>query len=230
MASLKGFCRSLIRLPISLLKGMWTQIVKDTPVIKFMLTVMFFMFISMAVVKWTEMTVNILMVLVMGISINKTWFLRFIYIVSQSHNEEVIKSIAKRIADWLEKFSIAAFLPILIIALTNEDFIKNSSSTVFYASLIALVTFFCSLRITKHITEGLTTIHTRSDLRDIIRESEFHNVKFDFDELPLSSVEKMIEEYNSTLHLPIGLNEALRPILERQGLLKPAHDDSQDVG
>lgn len=226
MASLKGFLKGLARLPVVCLKGLWVQFLKDAPIFKFLFVAVLFISISTAIVKWTEMTVQIMIVLVLGISINKIWFLRFIQIISQSYDEEVIKAISKRIADWFEKFSIAALLPILVIALREEDFIKNSGSVVFNASLIALITFFCSVRITKHITEGLTKIFTRADLRDIIRESEYHHIKFDFDELPSSKVAEMIEEFNSLLHSGMKIDDVLRLILERQGLIQPAQPES----
>lgn len=226
MTSLKFFFKRLAKLRISILKGLWSQLVKDTPVLKFAFITFIFYFISIAIVQWTENTINILTVLTLGISINKTWFLNFIYFISQSYDEEVIKALTKRIADWLEKFSIAALLPILVVALRDTDFIKNSGHVVFNASFIALITFFCSLRITKHIAEGVSKICTRAHLRSIIKESEFYYSKFDFDELPSASVKKMIEELNIAIYLGKNIDEELRSILEKQGLIKPAQDSS----
>ena len=181
--------------------------------------------LSIIFVKETEAALSFTAALIMGASINKTWLIFIIQWVVGSKDERVVKACGKRISDWLLAFSAAALVPFLIFALTEESFLQSKPNAVQTAAFIVMTTVFASLRITKHLSEGLRRINTRDDLRDIIR-SEFGDIKFKYDELSYKQVKQMLQDYNVAPPPQAGLKEYLEPILQKHGLL-PIQEEHQ---
>ena len=201
-----------------MLKEIIIQFIKLIPAFKVVFTFFIITLLSFMFVKKTDTAVSFTASLIMGASIKKTWFIFFIQWVVGSKDERVVKACGKKISDWLLAFSAAALVPFLILALTEESFLQSKHNAIQPAAFIVMTTVFASLRITKHLSEGLRRINTRDDLRDIIR-SEFGDIKFKYDELSYNQVKQILQDYNIAPPPQAGLKEYLEPILQKHGLL-----------
>ena len=140
-------------------------------------------------------TLTLIGTLLVGMALRKSWFLFFFSFVAWNTGEEDFTACAKRLADWLEKLSVAAIIPFLGAALLDETFLQNKEIAVKTAALVVIVCFFCSMRYTKYVAEGLFVLKKEDDVRDILR---FGGDKDKIDSLPDGEVRGIMDTMNAS--------------------------------
>lgn len=207
------------------------------PIYKMTLILLLIGALSILLAHQAYYALNIVVSIIMGTSINKTWFIGTLGFVVSSKNEDVLIACGKRLADWLLAFSAAALVSLLFLMLTDGKYIIDEKSIkfsedvtnlIFTAAFIVMMTLFSSLRITKHLSEGIRRINTRSDLREIISR-EFGDLKFKYDELPLQQVDQILHEYNVDPPVRAEIKNYLKPILQKHGLIVSEAMEDNDL-
>lgn len=200
------------------MNGFVSQSIKMIPAFKGFFVISCIVLFSLFISENAEFVLTAFCVFVTCISIKKSWFIGFVSFMVWSREENVIIDCGKMISDWLMRFSSAAIVSVFIMSLVEKGFIVNKQGIIFLAAFSALASAFVSLRIAKHISEGIRRVNTRDDLRDIIRR-EYGDVKFEYDDLDYAKIKQLISEYNVAPPQREGIKEYLKPILERHGLL-----------
>lgn len=214
---------------------MKSEFIKMVPILKATFVLFLMMFLAEIASKNIYDAMNFSVGAVMALSINKAWFLGVLRHVTSSRDEKVLLDCGKRMADWLLAFSAAALVALLLQIFSasqetvSEVHVKPKiffSDPIATSAFIVMLTTFSFLRITKHLSEGIRRINTRSDLREII-SNEYHNVKWEYDKLSGKQVKKMIEEYNINPPAREEVQEYLKPILQKYGLLSTSSGETE---
>ena len=116
-----------------------------------------------------DTTLSMIGALLVGMAVRKNWFILFFSYVAWNDDESDFAACAKRFADWLEKLSVAAIIPFLGAALLDERFLPDKVEAVRTAALIVIICFFCSMRFTKYVAEGVHVFKNVDDARDFLR-------------------------------------------------------------
>ena len=157
--------------------------------------------IATALIVKTEITMMFIAALLLTMAFRKNWFIGFIALAvgDMDLDEKTLKACGKRFADWLEKLSAAAIIPFLLLALTDNQFIQNQPHAVLVATIVVLISWFCALRYTRYVAEGLFTVKDKDELKLIMKE-ELSKRGYKVEDLTNEKWEQIINIYKKYEH------------------------------
>lgn len=138
----------------------WLQYIKDefkegAHVYRALVFFLFITVITGFILKSPKVFLSALAGMMAFMAFKKSGFGLIVAFLAWSDDKKVLTTCGKRLADWLEKLSVAAIIPFLLLGVTVPNFIEEKPAAVSTAALIVIIAGFCSIRFSKFLAEGI---------------------------------------------------------------------------